>query len=216
MQAPDGPQIYLLTPPAFDPDVFAGELAVLLDAPAGPAPVACLRLDMPGAGEEAIRRAADALREVAHARDIALLIADHYRLVPEHGLDGVHLSDGHRQYRAARKLIGRDGIVGCHCGSSRHAAMTAAEMGADYVALGPFAVTGALGPDECADPELAEWWGATVETPLVVEGGLSGALLERLVAAADFIALGPEIWAAPEGAPAALAAIRERLDRVAG
>ena len=39
---------------------------------------------------------ADALREIAHARDVALVIERHVLLVERLGLDGVHLTDGAR------------------------------------------------------------------------------------------------------------------------
>ncbi|HIE71875.1 MAG TPA: hypothetical protein EYP98_17775, partial [Planctomycetes bacterium] len=53
------------------------------------------------------------------------------------GLDGVHLTDGSRSVRVARKELGPDAIVGAFCGTSRHDGMVAGEAGADYVALGP-------------------------------------------------------------------------------
>ena len=68
MDTPEQPQIYLVTPPAFDPDPFAETLARVLDG----AEIACLRLDMAGRDEEKLSRAADTLREVAHARDVAV------------------------------------------------------------------------------------------------------------------------------------------------
>ena len=82
-------------------------------------------------------RAADALRPVAHARDVPLVVADHFRLAARLGLDGVHLTDGPRQVRAAREALGRDAIVGAFARASRHDGLTAAEIGADYVSLRP-------------------------------------------------------------------------------
>lgn len=193
MTEPEGPQLYLVTPPNPDLDTLPGLLAAVLDAP--PMPVGCVRLATAGMDEDAIRRAADTLREVCHTRDIALLIADHFRLVEPLGLDGAHLSDP-RLYRDARKALGPDLILGVFAGTSKHAAMTAAEAGADYVALGPFADKGALGSGRRADPETVEWWAQTVETPLVVEG-LDAASFAALAPMADFLALDPALWTDP-------------------
>ena len=83
-------------------------------------------------------RAADALRPVAHARDVPLVVADHFRLAPRLGLDGVHLSDGAAPGpRRARRRSARDAIVGAFARASRHDGLTAAEIGADYVELRP-------------------------------------------------------------------------------
>ncbi len=101
--AEDRPQIYLITPPAFDAEEFAPRLAGVLDAHE----VACIRLALASRDEFEIGRAADALREVAHARDVALVIETHLGLVERIGLDGVHFTDGPRQIRAARKELGQ-------------------------------------------------------------------------------------------------------------
>ena len=83
-------------------------------------PVACLRLALATRDEDTLARAADVVREVAHARDVAVVIDTHQLLAQRLGLDGVHLPDGARSVRAARKLLGPDAIIGAHCGASRH------------------------------------------------------------------------------------------------
>lgn len=198
----DAPQTYLITPPDVEPAAFAPVLARLLDAE----PVACLRLTMPGVGEAELRRAADALREVAHARDVPLVIDTHFRLVEPLGLDGVHLPDGGRDLRRVRAALGAEAIVGAHCGASRHAGLAAGEAGADYIAFGPVAAT-ALGSGALAEADLFAWWSEVIELPVVAEGGLTPALVERLAPVTDFFAVGPEIW----GADDPLAALRQLL-----
>ena len=80
------------------------------------ADIACIRLALAGNDEDTIARAADACREVAHARDVALVISNHVLLAQRLGLDGVHLDDAARSVRAARKELGADAIVGSFCG----------------------------------------------------------------------------------------------------
>ena len=131
--APEQPQIYLVTPPAFEIETFAPKLSAVLDAQ----DIACLRLAHASADADEVARAADALREIAHARDVPLVIERHIGLVERLGLDGVHLADGARSVRKARKDLGPEAILGAFCGASRHDGMTAGEIGADYVAFGP-------------------------------------------------------------------------------
>ena len=50
-----------------------------------------------------------------------------------------------------------------------------------------------------------------IEVPVVAEGGLTLDLAADLAGIADFIALGDEIWNAPEGPVAALRSYAERL-----
>jgi thiamine-phosphate pyrophosphorylase len=200
-------RLYLVTPAGASLASFPDLLAQLLDA----FPVACVRLASAGIGEEALMRAADTLRAVCHARDVPLLIADHFRLAARLGLDGVHLGDGSRQVRAAREELGRDAIVGAHARASRHDGMTAGEIGADYVSFGPLSAS-SLGDGTVAPLELFQWWSEVIEVPVVAEGGLTPDLAEDLAPHAEFLALGDEIWSAPEGPTAALAAFQKRLD----
>ena len=189
--APETPQTYLITPAQFDLSSFPEQLSAVLDA----CEVACLRLDLATRDESDIMRAADTLRAVTEPRDIALVVADHVHLAQRTGLDGVHLSDGARNVRTARKVLGADAIVGAFCGISRHDGMAAGEAGADYVAFGP-AGQHALGTGDRADADLFAWWSEMIEIPVVAEGIFAPETSEVLASITDFIALGEEIWSA--------------------
>lgn len=199
----DAPQLYLMTPVAAQASAFGPLLADVLDR----FPVACLRIK--GGGDEGdLGRLADLAREIAHQRDVAVVIDDHVRLAQRHGLDGVHLCDGARGVRDARKELGAEAIVGAFCGASRHEGMTAGEAGADYVSFGPVGDT-ALGRGEPAALELFQWWSEMIELPVVAEGALTRPLIDQFSPACDFIAIGAEIWATPDPI-AALQAIWRR------
>jgi thiamine-phosphate pyrophosphorylase len=187
--APDQPQLCLITPPAFDLETWHATLAACLDA----VPVACLRLALAGRDDDRIARAADALRELAHARDIALVIENHALLVERLGLDGVHLTDAARSVRQMRKLLGPDAIVGAFCGNSRHDGMTAGELGADYVSFGPVGES-PLDAGRRADDDLFAWWSEMIEVPVIAEGALDAGIVRRLALHADFFGIGEEIW----------------------
>ncbi|MBO6603569.1 MAG: thiamine phosphate synthase [Roseicyclus sp.] len=183
------PQLYLITPPVFDPQAFAPRLAAVLDAH----PVACLRLTLATTDETDVTRVADALLELALARDVPLVITAHLQLVEKLGLDGVHLTDGARSVRKTRKELGADPIVGAFCAVSSHEGMTAGEAGADYIAFGP-AGDSALGDGTRAGHDLFAWWSEMIELPVVAEGALDAGLIETLAPVVDFFAIGEEIW----------------------
>ena len=194
------PQIYLITPPHFDPDAFGAALGRVFDA----AEVACLRLSLAETDPDAIARAADICREIAHARDIPVVIERHAGLVERLGLDGVHLTDGPRSVRATRKALGGDAILGAGCGTSRHDGMSAGEAGADYIAFSPVGDTG-LGDGERVERDLLAWWSEMIELPVVAEGGLDADRVADLAPVTDFFAIGPEIWRADDPLAALLA-----------
>lgn len=200
------PQIYLVTPQSFELTGFSADLSRLLDR----FDIACVRLRAGGDDADALGRRADALREVCHARDVPLVLETHAGMAADHGLDGVHLLDGARHIREARKVLPEDSIVGCFCENSRHAGMTAGEAGADYVTFGPVA-EGTLAASNPVERGVFEWWSQMIELPVVAEGGITPEIAEDLSPVVDFIALGPELWASDAGAGAALAAILGRL-----
>lgn len=208
MDSADIPQIYLTTPLTFEAEPFATTLARVMDS----AEIACVRLALTGRDEDGISRAADTLREITHARDVALVIDDHVVLAERLGLDGVHLTDAAKSVRAARKVLGPDAIVGCFCGTSQHDGLTAGEAGADYVSFGPVGAT-ALGDGTTAEPDLFQWWSEMIEVPVVAEGGLTTDVLRRFAPITDFFGVGDEIWSADDPA-AALTALVQVLGQV--
>lgn len=202
MAADERPQITLITPPTFDPETFADRLGLVLDG----MEIACLRLSLATRDEDTLMRAADAAREAAHARDVAVVIDDHLILAERLGLDGVHLTDGSRNVRKARKDLGADAIVGAFCKGSKHDGMTAGEAGADYVSFGPIGAT-SLGDGSRAEFELFEWWSEVIEVPIIAEGALTAELVAKFGPVTDFFAVGEEIW----GTQDPLAALRDLI-----
>lgn len=192
-----GPRLYLISPPEIELSRFPDRLAAVLDAH----DVACVRLALASHDEDVLSRAADACRAVTDARDVALVIDTHIFLAHRLGLDGVHLLDGARGVRKARKELGRDAIVGAYCGASRHEGMNAGEAGADYVSFGPVGDS-PLGDGTRAERELFAWWSEMIEVPVVAEGALDTAIVAELSPVTDFLAVGQEIWSADDPATA--------------
>lgn len=203
--AQDHPQIYLISPSDFDLSTFPDQLAACLDS----TEIGCVRLALGTTDEMRIAKAADALREITHARDVALVIDIHIMLVERLGLDGVHLTDGARSIKKVRTDLGDDAIIGSHCGNSRHDGMTAGELGADYVSFGPVGQT-PLGDGRQAELELFEWWSMMIEVPVVAEGALNTALIRSLAPHTDFFGIGDEIWTT-ENPAATLRALRQAM-----
>lgn len=189
MAEAEQPQIYLITPPEFELSVFPDALSRVLDAH----PIACLRLSMATQDEDRLSRAADAVRQVAHQRDVAVVIESHVLMVERLGLDGVHLNDGYRSVEKAREKLGKDAIVGAYCEASRHIGLEAGEAGADYVAFGSVGAS-PLGDGTVAEQALFSWWSEMIELPVVAEGHIDDAGIRALSEVTDFFAIGQEIW----------------------
>ena len=211
MNAGEGCRLYLLTPdaPEVETAAFADRLAAALDA----GDVACVQLRRKDAGDDALRRAADRLMPVCHARDAAFLVNDRPALAAAAGADGVHIGADDGGYAAARAAVGSDAIVGVSCYDSRDRGLDAAEAGADYVAFGAFFPTATKRPRARAGVDILHWWRDAVTTPCVAIGGVTPENCGPLVAAgADFIAVVGAVWSRPDGPAAAVRA----FDRAIG
>jgi thiamine-phosphate pyrophosphorylase len=163
--------------------------------------------------DDAIRRAADALRPVAQSRGVAFLMNDRADLALATGCDGVHVGQEDTPYEEARRILGPERIVGVTCHASRHLAMEAAEKGADYVAFGAFFPTATKEPKTRADPELLRWWSELMTVPSVAIGGITAENCGVLVqAGADFLAVIGAVWNDPDGPAAGVRRLNAAID----
>jgi thiamine-phosphate pyrophosphorylase len=195
-------RLYLITPPALDPDRFAKDLE---EALAG-GDVACLQLRLKEVDGSVVRRATRILQPIAQARGVAFIMNDRPDLAAELDCDGVHVGEEDAPYAEARRLLGPERIVGVTCGDSRDRAIVAADAGADYVAFGAFfpSMTKA-GAKFRATPEVLRDWSETTIVPCCAIGGISQENCPPLVeAGADFLAVIGAIWSYPEGPRAAV------------
>ncbi len=201
-------RLYLITPPAFEPAAVADRLARALDA----GDVGCVQLRLKGADDDAIRRAADALRPVAQERGVAFLMNDRPDLALATDCDGVHVGQQDASYSEARRILGLGRIVGVTCHASRHLAIEAAEAGADYVAFGAFFPSASKEAKHRADPEILRWWSELMTVPCVAIGGITPENCGPLVTAgADFIAVISAVWGHPDGPEAAVKAFARAI-----
>jgi thiamine-phosphate pyrophosphorylase len=203
-------RLYLITPPALNPEPFAKELE---EALAG-GDVASLQLRLKDVDDDAVRRAAGILKPIAQNRGVAFIMNDRPDLAAEPDCDGVHVGEEDMPYAEARRLLGPDRIVGVTCGASRDRAIAAAEAGADYVAFGAFFPSTTKAAKHHADPELLRDWSETTIVPCCAIGGIAQQNCEPLVEpCADFLAVIGAIWSHPEGPRAAVREFNEVFAR---
>jgi thiamine-phosphate pyrophosphorylase len=205
-------RLYLITPPAIETGAFANQLAQALDA----GDVACVQLRLKNADDDTIQRAAEVLRPIVQARDVAFLMNDRPDLAKETGCDGVHIGQEDTPYGAARQLLGDNATIGVTCHDSRHLAVEAAERRSDYVAFGAFFPTHTKAAKGHPQLELLDWWREIGNIPSVAIGGITAANCAPLVkAGADFLAIVSAVWDHPEGPAAAVQDFNKAIDSTA-
>jgi thiamine-phosphate pyrophosphorylase len=194
--------LYLITPASIpDLGVFAG----LLDQALAAGPAAALQIRLKDVDDAAILAAVAALKPVAQAHGVAVILNDRPDLAARSGCDGVHVGQSDASYAEARRVMGPNAMIGVTCHDSRELAMDAAEAGADYVAFGAFFPTATKATTHRPDLEILTIWQETVETPCVAIGGITAANAGDLArAGADFVAVSAAVWGHPDGPAAAV------------
>jgi thiamine-phosphate pyrophosphorylase len=203
--------LYLITPrlSAAGADAFAEVFARALEA----APIACALVRFtPGSEPHAEGVVAPLLRP-ARAADCALLIENDPRSATRLGADGVHVTGAGADLEAAIKRLKPERIVGAGSLRTRDEAMTAGELGADYVMFGePHGDAQTMGLASLVSlTERVVWWAEIFETPCVAYADTIATAGELAEAGADFVALCDAVWESRSPA----AAVREAQTRIA-
>ena len=202
---PLGPQLYIVTPPVNDARRLTASLEALLDA----GEVAALLLRSTAADEALMRRHVDTIAPLTSCRGTALMVEAMPELAVRTAADGAHVPDL-SGLSAALKILKPDRIVGAGGLKTRHDAMVAGEMGADYVMFGEPDATGHR-PSLEALLERVAWWAELFEPPCIGYAATREEAYEFALAGADFVLVDDLVWADARGAAAALADIGQAL-----
>lgn len=130
----------------------------------------------------------------AQALGVAVMVAGEARDAARSGADGVQVEATAEDVSAARQSTGKDSFVGAYAGASRHAAMEAAEAGADYIAFDQ------KGPSAGGEP-IIHWWSDMMQIPCVAFAPVELDDLDILLPQKpDFIRPSDAMWQGPDKA----------------
>ncbi len=116
---------------------------------------------------------ANTLARLCNEHDVIFIINDNVELAIKVNADGVHLGQKDTQLQQARKLLGKNKIIGVTCNNKIEFAQTAQEQGADYVAFGRFfnSLTKASAPH--AELSLLSEARKQITVPIAAIGGIT-------------------------------------------
>ena len=99
-----------------------------------------IQLRMKDASEEKILKTAESTRKLCRQYDAVFLLDDYVELVERTGADGVHLGKNDMPIDEARRLLGKDKIIGGTANTFEDVKRIYS-AGADYIGCGPFRFT---------------------------------------------------------------------------
>lgn len=99
-----------------------------------------IQLRMKDASEEEILKTAESTRKLCRQYDAIFILDDYLELVEKTGADGVHLGKNDMPIDEARRLLGKDKIIGGTANTFEDVKRIYS-AGADYIGCGPFRFT---------------------------------------------------------------------------
>ena len=99
-----------------------------------------IQLRMKDASEEEVLKTAESTRKLCRQYDAVFLLDDYVELVERSGADGVHLGKNDMPIDEARRLLGKDKIIGGTANTFEDVKRIYS-TGADYIGCGPFRFT---------------------------------------------------------------------------
>lgn len=202
-------QIYLISPPKINLEEFIP----LLDSVLATSQIAVFQLRLKDISENEIITASNAIKPICHKHGIQFIINDSIEIAKKTGANGVHLGEDDGSVIEARKILGKNAIIGVSCYDSVDDAIKKAEDGADYVAFGAFFPTTTKQAKATPSPDIIKWWVRNATVPCVAIGGINADNCNILSnAGADFIAVISSVWDNKKGAVQAIMDIKNKLD----
>src|SRR5262245_36553423 len=142
--------------------------------------VDAVQLRVKGAADDDLVDVARELRRLCSAHGALLIVNDSPELAVRAGADGVHVGQGDATADEARRVVGRDRIVGL---SAETPGQIAAARGADYLGVGPVYATPTKPEGVAAGLELVRAAARTARVPWFAIGGIDGTTLDDVKAA---------------------------------
>jgi thiamine-phosphate pyrophosphorylase len=199
------PRLYLVIPELEDTAALVAAMDRVLQA----GDIAAVLLRLNDGDERTLIKRAKSVGSAVQSRDIALLLDGRPDLVARAGADGAHLT-GIDALRGALPALKPDRIAGVGGLHSRHDAMLAGEVNADYVMFGEPDRRGGRPTVEMLEERLA-WWSELFQSPCIGYAASADEIRPIAQAGADFVALGEWIWKEAGGAEKAVAEATETL-----
>ena len=135
------------------------------------------------------------VRKIVKKNNVKFLINDKPFIAKKINADGCHIGQKDMSLISARKILGKNKIIGVTCHNSKKLALKAKKEGANYVAFGSFFKSSTKKTAFKANLELLRWAKKKINMPVVAIGGINNSNYNKiLLNGADYIACANYIW----------------------
>ena len=135
------------------------------------------------------------IKRILKKNKVKFLINDKPLIAKIVGADGCHIGQKDMKFITARKILGKNKIIGVTCHNSKKLAIKARKCGANYIAFGSFFKSPTKKTAFRANLEILRWAKKKINMPVVAIGGINNSNYKKILSSgADFIASSNYIW----------------------
>jgi len=183
--------IYLISPPKIRGNEFYKELNWVLKTNK----VKYFQLRLKKISDRNLLKISKKIKKLVKKNNVKFLINDKPLIAKIVNADGCHIGQKDMDFISARKILGKNKIIGVTCHNSKKLALKAKKHGANYVAFGSFFKTSTKKTTFKANLEILRWAKKKINMPTVAIGGINSSNYKKILSnGADFIACSSYIW----------------------
>ena len=135
------------------------------------------------------------IKKIAKKNSVKFIINDKPLVAKMVNADGCHIGQKDMSLDSARKILGKNKIIGVTCHNSKKFAQEAKKHGANYVAFGSFFKSFTKKTTFKANLQILRWAQKKINMPTVAIGGINGSNYKKILSSgASFIACSNYVW----------------------
>ena len=135
------------------------------------------------------------VKKIVKKNNVKFLINDNPTVAKIVNADGCHIGQKDMDLINARKILGKNKIIGVTCHNSKKLALEAKKYGANYVAFGSFFKSSTKKTASRANLEILRWAKKKINMPTVAIGGINNSNYKRVLSdGANLIACSNYVW----------------------
>ena len=183
--------IYLISPQKITRKKFYKELNDVLKTNK----VKYFQLRLKRISSSSLIRISKKVKKIVKKNNVKFLINDRPLIAKIVGADGCHIGQKDINFITARKILGKNKIIGITCHNSKKLALRAKKNGANYVAFGSFFKSFTKKTTFKANLEILRWAKKKINMPSVAIGGINNSNYKKILKnGANFIACSNYVW----------------------
>jgi len=183
--------IYLISPPKIRGNEFYKELNWVLKTNK----VKYFQLRLKKISDHNLLKISKKIKKLVKKNNVKFLINDKPLVAKAVDSDGCHIGQKDMDFVSARKILGKNKIIGVTCHNSKKLARKAKKHGANYVAFGSFFKSSTKKTAFKANLEILRWAKKKINMPTIAIGGINSSNYKKILSSgASFIACSSYIW----------------------